>query len=221
MMKGYWIFFIVLVSSPVVGQFGFGFVTGLDSYQQQVRPESSDLQDSYRSVGSALLNPILGPKVWLGNRNFSLSLEAPINWGILAFDMDDFKGLGALSFPLGMKFNFGANSGFNDDQMMGFSFGGGLQYNRTELYGRTDEAPDIGFFKTYYGEAALGFGIGGADLQVYLRYGYGEEKAQSLNVGIVGSVNLKYFNAFKSKREDMRKRREQREGYSFNTEYFE
>ena len=134
-------------------QVGFGITTGIDFFQMYDKGDPDDLFKSSTS-GSAIVNLILGPKMWIGGPKFSLSLEAPFNWGPLHFDLNEWKGIGAIAFPLGAKLNFGAPSGFSNSNLFGFSIGGGIQYMNTENFGTKKEFRDkidTGYFSTYYG----------------------------------------------------------------------
>jgi hypothetical protein len=180
--------------SQLSAQIGFGVVTGIDLYQYYDQGELSEAEST--SSGSAIANIILGPKMWIGGSNFSVSLEAPLNWGMFAFDLTEFKGLGALSFPLAAKFNFGAASGWNEDRFTGWSFGGGLQYTNTEIYGTNSDFEGLieeGYMRTYFGEIASHFGFNGFDMALYARYGWNESSSRTVNVGLITNLNLTYF----------------------------
>ncbi len=174
-------------------QFGIGVVGGNDIYQRYTNP--TDETGESRSAGNAILNLTLGPKVWVGGENFSISVESHINWGSTAFSVQDFKGMGAMAFPILAKLNFNGNSGFNSELTTGFSVGGGVQYAKTELYGLNAPYIDRGVTRTFYpvavGEISYGYGIAGFVIELFGRYGYNTNtKAQTLNVGIAYNFNL-------------------------------
>lgn len=196
------IFFVHIAQAQV--KMGVGMTMGLDFYQLYDKGDPEDLVESSTS-GNAIANLILGPKVWIGGPRFSVSLEAPLNWGITHFDINEFKGIGALAFPLGAKLNFGAPSGFSNMDLFGFSIGGGIQYMNTEIYGNKKDFKDrieTGYFSTYYGELAFGMGIAGADVSLYVRYGQGEKETRSLNVGLVTNFNFSHLSKVMKERED-------------------
>lgn len=183
---------LMMLFTSAKAQIGIGMTTGLDFYQWYDKGDKEDLLES-SSSGSVLANIILGPKIWIGGPDFSVSLEAPINWGIFHFDVNEFKGIGAIAFPLGAKMNFGAATGFTNASLVGFSLGGGLQYMNTEIYTTKSEFKDkmeTGYFRTYYGEAAVAFGFAGFNSSLYVRYGRGEADEQNVNVGMVVNFNL-------------------------------
>ena len=103
----------------------------------------------------------LGPKLWFGGKKFAVSPEATVVFSPLALSTGDFKGIGAVSFPLMVKLQFGGLSSFVDNRF-GFALGGGLQYTRTELFGLSNEFEELGvernYFRTYIIEADFGFG---------------------------------------------------------------
>lgn len=148
-----------------------------------------------RSAGSALLNLGVGPKLWIGGGDFSFSPEASFMLSPLALSTGDFKGLGALSFPILAKFEFFGNSNFNETGKFGFSIGGGLQYSRTELWylkgSFEEEGVERSFFRTYVIEGDFGYGISGFDVHFFIRYGWSNDTdANTLNIGIGYDFNV-------------------------------
>jgi hypothetical protein len=185
-------------------QLGIGLTSGMDFYQFYDKGDPEDVLESSTS-GSVLLNSILGPKIWMGAPKFSLSLEAPVNLAIFHFDINEFKGLGAVAFPLAAKLNFGSASGFNDVSLLGFSLGGGIQYMNTEIFGTKKEFKDhieTGFYKTYFGEIGLSFGLAGFDTSLFVRYGKGENEEKSLNVGLVLNMNFTHLKKIMNSEDD-------------------
>lgn len=195
-MKKVTIIFVLLFSglgiTDVSAQFGAGFVLSGDYYQWYRNPTYSGQTDQ-QSSGNVLLNGAIGPKVWLGKDGFSLSLEGQFNWGITAFDMHEYKGMGNISFPILAKLNFGALSTFKDDAERGFYIGGGVQYSRTEAYGLTsdfDGNTTRNLFPTVIGE--IGYGVGGKGfvMSTFVRIGLGLNDAFTLNVGSIMDLNI-------------------------------
>ena len=124
------IFFITF--SIGYSQFGIGLTASHDLYHYYQNPDD-DLDES-TSAGSALLNLGLGPKIWMGNNDFSVSFEAQATIGFVGLSVRDYKGLGTTSFPIMAKFNFGGLSGLDKEGKFGWSLGAGIQYSKTELY---------------------------------------------------------------------------------------
>lgn len=196
---------ILLLSFGQVAQaqFGIGLTTGGDFYQRYTNPESTtDPSDaSTRSAGSALLNTSLGPKIWIGGNNFSLSVESHVVFAALALDVNEYKGLGAVAFPVMAHLNFRGLSGFGNAVgfRTGFAIGGGIQYNRTELFGLTRDFDNLNrsLFPTYVGEIQFGGGGAGMSVYGYVRYGMGYDfdtqdfdGANSLNIGTTLAINI-------------------------------
>jgi len=173
-------------------QFGIGLTVSNDLYNRYQNPED-DI--AYTGSGSLLLNMGLGPKLWLGGEDFSISAEVQATVGLLGLAVKDYKGLGNASFPIIGRFNFGGLSGLNKEGKFGWSIGGGLQYNRTELYyvsnGFEDQGGTRDMFKTYVGEFAYGFGLSGFTVAGVLRVGYNSEtKANTVNLGLQYDFNI-------------------------------
>jgi len=177
-----------------MSQFGIGLTAGVDLYNRYSNPV--DLTGEHRANGSALFNLALGPKIWVGGENFSFSVETQANLGLLAISLPDFKGLGNVSFPILGKFNFAGLSGLNKEGRFGLSLGGGIQYNKTELFYTTRDFKDLGgernFFRTYIIQVGYGFGISGFGVQLFTRYGFNPDLdgANSLNIGLQFDFNF-------------------------------
>lgn len=182
---------------------GYGFAFGGDLYQRYSNPRSSTPDGRSRSAGSAILNMQIGPKIWLGGSDVSFSAEALANIGFFAFSLSDRKGLGAASFPIIGRLNFKGLTGLDKEGRFGFTIGGGVQYSRTELYYLKDEARDDGvsrgYFRTFIGEIGYGFGLSGFSLKAYLRYGRGQDGANTFNFGLAYDFNIVQLRKIKSK----------------------
>jgi hypothetical protein len=206
-MKKFTIIFAFLFSglafNDVSAQVGVGFVFGGDYYQWYRNPEIAGLTP-LPSTGNVLLNVAGGPKLWFGGDNFSLSLEAHLNWGITAFDMHEYKGMGNLAFPIMAKLNFGGISGFGEEDTKGLYIGAGMQYARTEAYGLTADYVNNttrDFFRTWIAEIGYGSGGEGISSTTFVRFGLGYEEdsfnnAMTLNVGSIIDFNISEFLKF-------------------------
>ncbi len=194
MIKRYTIILALFVTGAITlqAQFGIGFVLNNDLYQRYSNPKD-DIAG--RSSGSFLLNFAAGPKIWIGGNDFSVSVEATANLGVLGLDVDDYKGLGMLSIPLLVQFNFKGLSALDREGKTGFSIGGGIQFNRTELYYITPAMSEKGvtrnFYRTIVGEFGYGFGMSGFTIYPFVRLGYDVDlSANSFNLGIRYGFNL-------------------------------
>lgn len=186
--------FIFLVSMVADGmaQFGYGLTTKTGLYERWSNPED-DI--SSRSAGSALLNVGVGPKIWLGSSNFTVSIEASANLAPFAFSLSEFKGLGAASFPVIARLNFGGMSGLNKKGTIGLSVGGGWQWAKTELFGLKTKFEQEGvqrdFYKSFVGEVAAGFGMSGFTGYLFVRYGRNNDLGvKTFNLGIGYDFNV-------------------------------
>ena len=194
-MKKIFLFLLfVFVTSVSIGQVGYGTVGGLDFYQRYENPVD-DI--AYTGSGNALLNIVFGPRVWLGGKKLSFSLESQINLGLTSFAIKDYKGIGALGIPVIAKINYKGLSGFYPGFASGFSLGFGIQWSKTELFYLSKDYKDIGvnrkFEKTYVFQIDLGVGSFGKSGYLYTRYGINfENDATVLNVGIVVSINKSF-----------------------------
>ena len=172
-----------------------GYTFGIDLYQRQTLPEGTADPYAGNGTGSAILNLNLGPKIWIGGKNFSFSLEGQASYAPVAFDLDNYRGLGTISFPIMASLNFNGLSTIGKSFGTGFTIGGGIQYTNTDLYFLSEEHKQVplenrtGYFPSYFGQ--VGFGGGGAGLAPYLyvRYGQGPDRSSILNVGIMVNIN--------------------------------
>ncbi len=163
-----------------------------DLYNRYANP-TDDI--AARSAGSAIINLGVGPKLWIGGPDFSFSPEVTFQWSPFALSSKEFKGLGALSFPILGKFEFFGNSNFNKRGKFGFSIGGGIQYSKTELWYLKGSFKEGGvvrpFFRTYVIEGDFGYGISGFDIHLFIRYGWSNDTdANTLNIGVGYDFNV-------------------------------
>jgi hypothetical protein len=167
-------------------------ILGIDMYQQYKNPTHVSDKGASNSSGAALLSIPFGIQFSYGRNNASVALEAGANISPLAFDVSEYKGLGAVSFPLMAKINFGALTGHSSNRLIGYSLGGGVQLNRTELFGLTDNYKELNrrFFSTYVCEVGFGGGVGGFNAIFYVKIGLNKEEAFSFNSGLVTKTNL-------------------------------
>lgn len=178
--------------STLFGQFRTSIVLGYDFFQRYRNPVSSGPSDEGRSSGAVLAAIPLGIEFSVGAPDLSFGIEATCNFSPVALDLHKYKGLGALSFPIIARLNFGAMTGMSRDKMLGFSLGGGLQYNRTELFGlkKSQSLVTRDFFPTYVGELILGGGIGGFTAGLYLRIGGADGSSFSINTGLITRTSM-------------------------------
>lgn len=193
-MKSFFTALIICLTITVgYSQFGIGLTASHDLYQYYQNPDDETGEST--SAGSALLNFGVGPKIWMGGNDFSISVEAQATLGFFGLSVRDYKGLGTTSFPIMAKFNFGGLSGLDKEGKFGWSIGAGVQYSKTELYYLQDSFEEKGgerdLFRTYVGQIGYGFGMSGFSAHGFVRFGYHPDNgARSLNVGIQYDFNI-------------------------------
>ncbi len=190
-MKKIFLFLFLGFTIQAFSQFGFGGTVNYNLYQRYTNPEDVGKD----SAGSALLNIGFGPKIWIGGEKFSFSAETTANFGLLGFSAGDYKGLGMMAVPIVGHLNFGGLSNMGKEGKFGFIIGGGIQYNRTELYFTTDDFREDGgnreFFETILLEAGYGFGMSGFSGYGILRYGWDpDSNANNFSIGIKLDFNI-------------------------------
>lgn len=184
-------FFIFLNFS--YSQFGIGLTASNDLYNYFQNPKDDTGQSA--SAGSALLNLGVGPKIWVGGNDFSISLEAQASWGMFGLSVRDYKGLGIISFPVMAKMNFNGLSALDKEGKFGWSIGAGIQNTRTEWYVVSNDFEAAGgerkFYQNYVGQVGYGFGMSGFTAHGYLRFGYDPDSgATTMNLGVQYDFNL-------------------------------
>lgn len=172
-------------------QFGYGLTVTNDVYHWYKNPTNS----GGGSAGSVLANLGVGPKIWVGNRNFSVSAEAQAVWGIFTMSINEYAGLGSISYPMMVKLNFQGLSTYDNELRPGFSIGGGVQYTRTEWYASSKSLAKKGLkrelYRTFIAQAGYGFGINGVSAVGFVRYGLEPDiKAHTLNIGVQYNFNM-------------------------------
>ncbi len=184
---------VLLSFNLASAQFGYGLTASNDLYHYYQNP--SDDTGKSTSAGNALLNIGVGPKIWMGGEDFSLSFEAQATIGFTSFSARNYKGLGTASFPIMAKFNFGGLSALDKEGKFGWSIGAGIQYTRTELYYVSDSFEALGgtrgLFKNYVGQVGYGFGMSGFSAHGFVRFGYDPDtNSKAFNLGVQYDFNL-------------------------------
>lgn len=176
----------------VKGQFGAGLTFGYGLYNWYQHPNIAS--DTLKRSSGATGGFHIGPKLWVGRKNFSVSVEGQINYTLFTLDLAENKGMGSLDFPIMLLFNFKGLANLYEPEFYGWglSFGGGIQYSKTELYSIPDEFKDIDrpFFRTYIFNVNLGYALGRQTIYWHFRFGFNEQRALSLNYGISWGWNF-------------------------------
>ncbi len=181
-------------------KFGYGLTFCNDIYHRYSNPKDNIASPS---AGSAILNFSAGPKIWIGGRDATFSLEGQAGIGLLGMSIKDFKGLGTANFPVLAKLNFNGLSTMDKEGQLGFSIGGGIQYTKTEIFGLSDDFEDKGvrrnYFRTYLAQAGYGFGLAGFAVHGFVRYGWNGEKANTMSLGLQWDFNATQLKKIKTK----------------------
>ncbi len=191
---------LALALSVSYGQVGVGVTYGFDFYQYQANPKAEDV-NLKRGLGSALLNFNIGPKLYFGGNQFSVTVEGQLGIAPFAFDLDEYKGLGAFYFPILAAINFKGLSGFYEKSSWGFGFAGGTEFVRTDLYFLDDDFKDLtrSMFNTYFGQVNVGLGSKASSIFLYARYGVGADEARNFHIGIMLDQNLTQMKKLKKR----------------------
>ena len=182
---------VLVLSLPVRAQVGVGVTYGFDVYQHHHNPRMSADTTQF-GLGSALFNLNIGPKFWIGGKNFSVGLEAQLGVAPFALDINEYKGLGAFYFPVLFSLNYGGLSGFQEKGRWGAGIAAGTQYTRTDLYFLKEEFEDINrsIYQTYFGQLNLGLGSKASAIYIYVRYAGGDLESHNWHIGLMLDQNL-------------------------------
>lgn len=180
-------------------------------YQWHQRPYTAPTPAGYfyRSSGQVLGFPNVGLELAVGlarYKRFYWVTRGSVVYAPLSLDLAQYKGLGSLAFPVVTGFHKGwrkmrrvrTDEGRLEIRRGSdyfFTVCGGVQWTRTDLYARpnyipaTFPQPAQGYFLTYIGEVALGWGGLGQEIGVFVRAGAGARESFTFNVGIRTAVS--------------------------------
>jgi len=187
-------------AGSATSQIGLGMTYGLDLYQYQANPLNQPFQGN-RGIGSAIFNLNIGPKLFIGTKNYSIAAEAQLGIAPFAFDINQYKGLGAFYFPMMVSLNFKGLSGFYEKSGWGVGIAGGYEFARTDLYFIKDEFENLTreMFQTTFLQFNVGLGSKAKSIYAYFRYGGGELGARNWHVGIMFDRNLTQMKKIKKR----------------------
>jgi hypothetical protein len=172
-------------------QMGMSFYLDYNLYHWYKKPAS--LSPETESAGQILnLLPIGGMGLWIGRAgSTTLGIEGGIDYSPFSFDTKEYKGMGAVSFPVLVRLTqpFAPQQGISPF----FGVGAGLQWNRIDLYGRPSGSQTAlnPYFQTRVIEFSLGMGSGWhiderqtGLIAFYARIGNSPDQAFSMNFGL-------------------------------------
>ncbi len=189
-------FWMLLATTRTDAQVAIGFEGEVSAYQWNKKPRSILVGKGHRSSGQIISLPSFGPKIWFGDWEvFTVSIESKIDFSPFTLDVRKYKGMGAVSFPTILKFNYGPfNQGGNDGATK-IGIGGGVQWTKSEIYAKTHEFKNIEnpFFMTYLIELSCQLVVGGADvdgnsIEIFIRPGFGKSQARTFSLGVKYNV---------------------------------
>lgn len=191
---------LVLILLPSISQAqSLGLWASIDwsVYQRYQRPSTHDFAQIAGQKNSAgqVLNVL--PSIRLGMmlntwKRFDLTIEGGICYAPFSQDIDRYKGIGALSFPVLMSLQI---HGDYDDWLI--TIGGGVQFSRIEYAMNPKDFEGINnpYFMTYVGEISYGtlnkyyvF----AGLSIFGRLGFGSSQAHTLDIGVRVNLGLPF-----------------------------
>lgn len=188
------ILFIFLLSNTIcVAQVGIGIETELALYEWNKQPTNNT--GTNRSTGQVLSLPSVGPKIWFGDwHEWTISIESKIIFSPFAFNLQDKKGFGSISFPVLL----GANVDITDDEgTIKIGVAAGTQWTKTELFNRDISLQPSTFYLTYLGEISFQFILGasprfkksydydeGHNFTYFIRFGKGRGKSTVFSTGV-------------------------------------
>jgi len=144
------------------------------------------------------LLPMGGMGVWVGKSNgLTIGLEGGLDYMPFSFDTQNYKGLGAISFPVLMRFTQPFSSKSSIAPFLGVGLG--VQWSRTEIYAHPSSiiVPINPYYRTFVAELSIGIGSGWiADskqtglIAFFIRIGSDGGQAFTLNTGIRAKLIL-------------------------------
>ena len=199
MKKSIYIFLLIIISGTVYAQqnntreqrklyFGYGININYNLYSWY-QNKSKTNQSVSRSGQVLNILPGLGLNLWCGDiKHWILSVEGGVNYLPFALNINQYSGMGSLSFPLIAKIHFPVAKQKSLWAML--HIGIGAQFNRTDLYDRRNNSvQNNSFFTTIAGELGIHVAAVGflrrqiRDIEYFIRVG-GYENSISINTGI-------------------------------------
>lgn len=193
--------FFLFISLSHSQNIGIGLELEASVYQWHKKPNTIT---GGSSSAQLLAFPAIGPKIWFGDwEEYTISLEGKVDFAPFSFNIDEYYGMGAISFPVILKGNFSPfdppahNNGFTK-----IGIGIGTQWSKVDIYARPDFLNSIPnpFFITYIGELSCQLVIGngrnsdqGISFEIFSRAGWGKQGARTFGLGL--KVNYRY-NAY-------------------------
>ena len=164
-------------------QFNLGMTIGTSIFGIDKNPTTNDSKYKGNLISMPGSNISSSFFIKLGNDNYSFYLMG--NGTVLAnWNWKEYKGLGSISYGAMAKIAITPwENPLNEETTIGFSFGGGWERMKTEVFTRPIKYRDMqrNWYNLYYGY--LSFTC--SDNDFYVKYGMGKDKAWNFSVGWV------------------------------------
>lgn len=169
---------------------GYAFFMNYNLYSWYQKP--STIESPLSSSGQVLnVLPGLGLNFWIGDvDHWILSIEGGLEFLPFALDIDNYKGLGALSIPILAKAQFPILK--QKSLWLMLHVGAGAQLLHTDIYARPDAYQNVAnpFFTTIVGELGVHISTVGyqrqhiREVELFLRAGAAPFGAVSVTTGL-------------------------------------
>lgn len=192
-MKNALIYLVFTCCFATVGysQVGIGITYGISFYRWDQNPNtnSPELKSSSGSIGST----IGGVNFIAGGSGFRFMLDAYGDYAPYAFDVNQFKGMGTLSY--GAMAKFSVTPWETSKGMHGFSLGYGIEGTQTEMYFTPKKYQDMvrDWYWIPYGYIAYSMFEAGDQIDLFFKFGANKDAAMTLALGVKYHVNLLGF----------------------------
>jgi len=169
---------------------GYGLFMNYNLYSWYQKPSTIE---SPRSASGQVLNilPGLGLNFWVGDvDHWIISIEGGIEYLPFALDIDNYKGLGALSIPIMAKVQFPVAK--QKSLWLMLHFGAGAQLLHTDIYSRPEAYQNASnpFFTSIVGEFGVHISTVGyqrqhlREIELFFRAGAAAFGTVSFNSGL-------------------------------------
>lgn len=184
--------------SKVPVRVGYRFQADLNLYSWHQKPTSIYKEKS--SSGQVLnVLPGLGLGFWIGDvKHWLFSVEGSVRYLPFEFDMNQYKGLGSLAFPVQANLHFPIAK--QNSTWVLLHLGGGLQWLKTDLYARPDAIQKFAnpYYYTIYGEIGVHLAAVSKHLdhlrevEIFFQAGAGNDNSLFFSSG----MKLSFWNQF-------------------------
>jgi len=169
---------------------GYGLFINYNLYSWYQRP--STIESPLSSSGQVLnVLPGLGLNFWIGDvDHWIIALEGGIEYLPFALDIDNYKGMGALSIPVLAKVQFPVAK--QKSLWLMLHFGAGAQFLHTDIYNRPEAYQNASnpFFTSIVGELGVHISAVGyarqhlREVELFFRVGAAPFGTVSFNTGL-------------------------------------